>query len=91
MKHLFLGLLLSGCATPDWELKYAPVPVKHIVHVDFPCTYRTALACWNPLSQTIELRKGLSADDEQCALGHERKHAAGYIHSDRIIFTRTCG
>ena len=93
--RLFLLLLLtliSACGDGGyWELKNAPLPVKHIVRADYPCAMQNARACWNPASQTIEIKYGLSPSDEACAMRHEKAHAAGWTHPVSQALEWDCG
>jgi hypothetical protein len=92
-----LLLLISGCAMqPYWTLANAPLPVLHVVHVDFPCAGMrgadpTARGCWNANAQTIEIKRGLSAANEVCVLRHERAHAAGWTHPANMAYVADCG
>ena len=86
-------LMLNGCATDTyWVRTMNPVEVKHFARVDFPCGRRGWDGCWNPAGQTIEIRKGMPAAMENCVIGHERKHAAGYRHDlERPNLAIDCG
>lgn len=84
--------VLQACGDGGyWELKYAPVPVKQIVRVEYPCAIENARGCWNPVTQVIEVKNGLSASDEACVLRHERAHAAGWVHPVNQALEWDCG
>ena len=92
MKQALLALLLSGCAfEPYWVKTYAPVEVKHVVTVDFPCGRSDLDGCANRRAHTIELRRGLSPTMRHCILHHEIRHFAGYEHDPRPGFVADCG
>ena len=97
---LMLSVAFSGCAnTGAWSDKpmRPPMPALFTVHVDFPCGanpdgIRRVYGCWNEAARTIEIKKGLAAEDEACVLRHERLHAAGYTHGDQGHYYRMdCG
>lgn len=89
---ILASLLLTACGEGGyWTLTNAPLPVKHIVRADYPCAIQGARACWNPASQTIELKHGLSPSDEACAMRHEKAHAAGWTHPVNQAIIWDCG
>ena len=90
---LLVIIILSGCAAqPYWQETGAAVEVKHVVRVDFPCKKFDIDGCWNEAANTVEIKKGLSPNREDCVITHERKHAAGYTHEVRkIVFAHDCG
>ncbi len=89
---ILILLVLFGCGEGGyWTLTNAPLPVKHIVRVDYPCAIQGARGCWNPASQTIEIKHGLSTSDEACAMRHEKAHAAGWVHPENQALVWDCG
>ena len=103
MRYLLI-LLLSGCANSGaWSDKPVRPPVSALftVHVDFPCGVkpdgiRRVYGCWNEAARTVEIKKGLSAEDEQCVRDHEdtgkKSHTKGYTHGDQGHYLRMdCG
>ena len=89
---LLVLLALTACGDGGyWELKNPPLKVKHIVRVDYPCAMQNARGCWNPASQTIEVKHGLSPSDEACVMRHERAHAAGWTHLVNQALEWDCG
>jgi len=90
MRYLLI-LLLSGCASgPYWTLERAPIPVEHVVHVDYPCAQRLD-GCWNEKGRTIELRKGLRQYLEECYTRHEYAHSQGWRHPLGMALSEDCG
>lgn len=91
IRSAILALCVSGCASqPYWTLTEAPVPVEHVVHVDYPCGQRWD-ACWNAKGRTIELRKRMTAHEEECRLRHEYAHARGWRHPLNMELALDCG
>lgn len=96
MKYLLM-LLLSGCAAqPYWEKTEAQFPHGvFVVSVDFPCAKHsqteTINGCWNAAGRTIEVRKGLTADQRECAVRHEYAHMMGWTHPLNMAYAMDCG
>lgn len=89
---LAVAFVLQACGDGGyWELKYAPVPVKQIVRVEYPCAIQNARGCWNPATQVIEIKAGLSPSDEACTMRHEKAHAAGWAHPVAQALEWDCG
>ena len=93
MRALLLLLFLAGCATtgPYWVRVYEPVKLTAIKTVDRPCG-RDWNGCNSRATGVVQLRRGLTATERWCALGHEEKHLAGYDHPGHThAFALDCG
>ena len=95
LRAAILAFCLSSCAVqPMWVLAEHPVPVEHVVRVDFPGG-KVLDGFANRPARTIEIKKGLSAAREKCVYDHEAKHMRGWWHtvdeSSRGYFMWDCG
>jgi len=92
-----LGMLLflsPSLAQADyWTCDLPPQPVEQVKHVQVPCGIWSAKGCWNRSTRTIEIKLGLSKQDEVCVEAHERKHASGCRHPEARVmeFATDCG
>lgn len=73
-----------------WQLTNAPVEIKSIAEVDYPCD-KLLIGCINYLSREIFIKRGLTKEMYTCILTHEQKHAKGWTHDDRPTFAYDCG
>lgn len=96
IRVVFLCLLLSGCQSiPYWTLTRAAFAITGVYFSDYPCGTR-GLGCVYPNGR-VELRSDLRNDDGSlsalghCVFNHEKKHAEGYMHHDRLAFAVDCG
>lgn len=90
---LLLAGSLTACAAPGYWYKVRdPIPVEHIVEVDFPCGNRSLDGCANLIGRTIELKRGMPATQRDCVLRHEKHHFEGYDHHQHVIaYAIDCG
>ena len=84
--------LLSACGDGGyWTQTTAPVPVKVVEYVDYPCAGRNTRGCWNPMTQTMQIKTNLSPSDEACTYRHEMAHANGWTHPVNQALEWDCG
>ena len=87
-------LLLSGCAAPSayWVKAHEPVAHTKTITVAAPCGRADWLACNSRYTGVIQLHRGLNEAQRWCALNHELKHLAGYVHPNlNTGFASDCG
>lgn len=89
---IIAALLLSGCQSywiPDTSVANE---VKAIHYVAAPCGDPKLAGCYWTKLGVIEIRAGMDAWSTECAIKHERRHAAGYRHEDGWKLARmNCG
>lgn len=100
MKYLVI-LLLAGCTSlPTWWYRdSAPVQVTQVIEHEYATPICNKLAganalivwgCMDRSTGTIHLQAGMVPALRQCTIEHEKTHAAGYNHPDRVPIEIAC-
>lgn len=79
-----LSLCLQACGGYWYARPELAGPVRAVVEVENiecrTCALSDSWGLWDVGTGVIQIKRGLSAEDRDCVLRHEKYHAEGYDH-----------